>query len=78
MSASSLRSAAGSGPPPLFAESGPGPRPSLGDQIFLPFARALRIPALTRSRIRSRSSCATADTMVKRACPSGLLVSMFS
>ena len=43
-----------------------------------PEARAARIPAVTRSRIRSRSSCATAEMMVKSACPSGLLVSMFS
>jgi len=35
-------------------------------------------PAVTRSRIRSRSSCATALTIVKRACPNALLVSMFS
>jgi hypothetical protein len=44
----------------------------------LPFARAFRIPALTLSRIKSRSNCATADTIVKSACPNALLVSMFS
>ena len=45
---------------------------------LLPLARALRRPARTRSRIRSRSSCATADTIVNNACPSGEVVSMFS
>jgi hypothetical protein len=54
--------------PPAFAEFVRGlPWPSGGRANFFPFARAFRIPALTRSRIRSRSSCATADTMVKKA-----------
>src|SRR5271157_1206087 len=45
---------------------------------FLPLARALRRPARTLSRMRSRSSCATADTIVKSACPRGEVVSIFS
>jgi hypothetical protein len=52
--------------------------PLFGRPSFLPFALAFRIPAVTRSRIKSRSSCATADTIVKSACPNALEVSMFS
>jgi hypothetical protein len=60
-----------------FQESVRGLLYSSDAQLF-PFARAFRIPALTRSRIKSRSSCATADTIVNSACPNALLVSMFS
>ena len=49
-----------------------------GRPNFLPLARAFLRPARTRSRMRSRSSCATADTIVKSACPRGEVVSIFS
>ena len=49
-----------------------------GRPNFLPFSRAFRIPTLTRSLIKSRSNCATADTIVKSACPKAQLLSMFS
>ncbi len=49
-----------------------------GRPIRLPFARALRMPALTRSTIRLRSSSATAPRTVKTIFPVGVLVSSCS
>ncbi len=46
-----------------------------GRPIRLPFARALRIPALTRSTIKLRSSSATAPRTIKTIFPVGVLVS---
>lgn len=43
-----------------------------------PFARPLRSPALTRSTISERSSCATAPRTVKATLPAGVLVSICS
>ena len=44
----------------------------------LPFARAFRRPARTRSTIRLRSSSATAPKTVKTILPAGVLVSICS
>jgi len=49
-----------------------------GRPIHLPFARALRIPALTRSTIKLRSSSATAPKTVQTIFPVGVLVSSCS
>src|ERR1039458_5345704 len=54
-----------------------GHRP-LGVLAFSLFARALRMPALTRSTIKLRSSSATAPRTVKIIFPVGVLVSTFS
>ncbi len=43
-----------------------------------PFARAFRIPALTRSTISERSSSATAPKTVKTILPAGVDVSICS
>jgi len=50
----------------------------VGRPMRLPFARALRSPALTRSTIRLRSSSATAARTVKTILPAGVLVSTCS
>jgi hypothetical protein len=44
----------------------------------LPFARAFRMPALTRSTISDRSSSATAPRIVKTILPAGVEVSICS
>ena len=50
---------------------------ALGRPSFFPFARALRIPALTRSTIKLRSSSATAPRMVKIIFPVRPLIPFF-
>jgi hypothetical protein len=44
----------------------------------LPFARAFRIPALTRSTVSERSSSATAPRTVNTILPAGVEVSIES
>ena len=49
-----------------------------GQPIRLPFARALRMPAFTRSTTSARSSSATAPRTVKTIFPVGVEVSICS